>query len=335
MTCHAGAGEPPAHRRCRVGRRVGRLTVTERENSAVAAIRFDSDRLAELVRHVTDRDRYLAELVHEHRVLTTGQLTEVAFDNVYTANHRLTTLVRLRVLARARPRAPRGSAPYHYVLDAAGAYLLAAARDVDVAQLGWRRDRALALTSSPRLAHLVGANGVFTGLLGYARRHPGARLEEWLSEPRAAAATDNLVRPDGYGRWRQDGRSVAFYLEYDTGSEPLTRLQAKLADYAELAVATGQQVLVAFHLHSARREQEVQQRLHLPTGVRVVTHHRNCAGSPGDMIWLPRGDSARRRLVDCGRTPVTLRDIDRKAGGELFDAAWQADTDVAPIVLKA
>lgn len=43
-----------------------------------------------------------------------------------------------------------------------------------------------------------------------------------------------IVRPDGYGRWHQDGREVDFFLEYDRGTEPLDRLAAKLAGYRKL-----------------------------------------------------------------------------------------------------
>ena len=50
----------------------------------------------------------------------------------------------------------KASAPYHYVLDQLGAYVVAAHRDVDVEQVGWRRDKTLALPRTSRLTHLVG-----------------------------------------------------------------------------------------------------------------------------------------------------------------------------------
>ena len=62
-------------------------------------------------------------------------------------------LYELRVVDRFRPQRWRGSAPYHWVLDAAGAAVIAAEREVDVATLTWRRDRPLALQASTSLAH--------------------------------------------------------------------------------------------------------------------------------------------------------------------------------------
>ena len=60
------------------------------------------------------------------------------------------------------------------------------------------------------------------------------RLECWWSERRCAAIWGDLARPDGYGRWREQppgARAVTadFFLEYDTGTEDLPRLVAKLA----------------------------------------------------------------------------------------------------------
>ena len=95
-----------------------------------------------LASHLTDRDRYLCDLLAEHRVLTTNQITTVAFDSPISARHRLATLHRLRVLDRFRPFRPVGSAPQHYVLDALGAMVVAAERGLEEHELSWRRDRA-------------------------------------------------------------------------------------------------------------------------------------------------------------------------------------------------
>src|SRR5205807_81298 len=53
--------------------------------------------------HLTDRDRDLVRLVARHRVLTTDQIAALAFNNLTTARHRLTVLVRLGLLRRFRP----------------------------------------------------------------------------------------------------------------------------------------------------------------------------------------------------------------------------------------
>jgi Replication-relaxation len=137
------------------------------------------------------------------------------------------------------PTTPRAAPPYHYVLGPLGAAVLAARQELDPARLGYRRDRALALAHSQRLAHLVGVNGFFCALHRAARRHPDADLELWWSEQTCAARWGQLVRPDGYGRWREYQARVDFFLEYDRGSEPTQRLAGNLHGYLDLAAASG------------------------------------------------------------------------------------------------
>ena len=99
--------------------------------------------------HLTDRDRYLARLVADHRVLTTDQLCAAGFDSIITTRHRLGALVQIGVLRRFRPHQPTGSAPWHYLLGPVGAILLGA-EDRD--EKKWlpqiRADRQLALEGS-------------------------------------------------------------------------------------------------------------------------------------------------------------------------------------------
>ncbi|MGH3370331.1 MAG: replication-relaxation family protein, partial [Nocardioidaceae bacterium] len=59
---------------------------------------------------LTDRDRYLCRILAEHRVLTTDQMVDIAFDSAITARHRLGVLTSLRLLDRFRPYRPTGSA---------------------------------------------------------------------------------------------------------------------------------------------------------------------------------------------------------------------------------
>src|SRR5829696_498946 len=119
--------------------------------------RSAAERLAALAGRLTDRDRTLFRLLHQHRMLTAPQLTDLAFPSRNAAEHRLAILHRLGVVDRFRPHHTPGSAPYHYVLGPLGAALLAAHHDHDPlpAPLGYRRDRTLALAHSQRLTHLV------------------------------------------------------------------------------------------------------------------------------------------------------------------------------------
>ncbi|MHB1927828.1 MAG: replication-relaxation family protein [Acidimicrobiales bacterium] len=231
-------------------------------------------------------------MLFDHQVLTTAQVAQLGFDSDNAARHRLVILHRLRVADRFRPQSATGSAPFHYVLDEMGAAVVAAARGVEPAELGFRRERALALAHSPRLAHTVGVNGFFASLACAARRSAGAALTEWWPERRCAAQWGSLVRPDAYGRWAEGDSEVDFFLEYDRGTETTSRVEAKLAGYAELAAATGIATPVLIWAPTPAREASLRRALGRPA-VPVAT--AATATSPAGPVWLP-ADSRGPRL---------------------------------------
>jgi hypothetical protein len=217
--------------------------------------------------HLTDRDRELTRLVARHRVLTTDQLAALRFSNLTTARHRLAMLVRLGVLRRFRPHRETGSAPWHYVLGPVGAALLG---QEDRDERKWvpqvRADRQLALERSQRLGHMTGASWFFVALVRHSREHGGGELLRWDSERETAAYLDHYPGtgtsagpyPDGLGIWAEDGRDIAFLLEYDTGTEHLPQLTGKLTGYAEKARMPGGLVFrmpILFCFPTPRREQ--------------------------------------------------------------------------------
>ncbi len=226
-----------------------------------------AEHLGELSRRLTARDRWLAHLLLEHRVLTSTQIVQLGFGIPRTANLRLAKLYQWRVIDRFQPFAERGSAPMHYVLDLAGAHILAATWGFTPADLGYRHDRAIAISHSLRLAHTVAATGIYTALVAIAR-HSGPhspdsardgggsprQVTAWWSESRCACYFGTHVRPDGYGRWREAGRQIEFFLEYDFGTEPLAKVADKLADYHRLAHATGLVTPVLFWFPTPERE---------------------------------------------------------------------------------
>jgi hypothetical protein len=253
--------------------------------------------VAGLAGRLTDRDRQLCRLLHQHRVLTTPQLTDLAFGSRNAAEHRLALLHRLGVMDRFRPRHTPGSAPYHYVLGPLGAALLAAEADQEPAQLGYRRDRTLALAHSQRLQHLLGVNGFFAALARAAREHPEAALEVWWSEQRCTQQWGRLVHPDGYGRWRDQQARVDFFLEYDRGSEPHPRLAGKLPGYAELAHATGITTPLLLWLPSPAREAAARQAL-AGSSLPVATATPHPDHTPAGPLWLPlHASGPRHRLA--------------------------------------
>jgi hypothetical protein len=225
--------------------------------------------LAVLAAHLTARDQWLLAMVHEHKVLTSAQIHSLAFGGARTMRKRLVLLtVQLRVLDRFRPLVPLGTAPEHYVLGPAGAAWLAAAQGVNLKAFGYHRHRAHQIAASRQLAHTVGTNAFFTALAAGHRTDPvSGQLAAWWSEKRCLRLWSDLARPDGYGHYTlaapgtdpatATARHVRFFLEYDTGTEALTRLLAKLPGYARLAAATGRAGLVLFYLPSATREENL------------------------------------------------------------------------------
>jgi hypothetical protein len=266
-----------------------------------------TDRLLVLAGQLTDRDRAIIRLVHQHRVFTTHQLQQV-FGSQGRAEHRLRQLTDTSVLARFRPYTLKGegSAPFHYVLGNAGAAVLAAERGIELRRLGYRQDKALEIAHSQRLAHQVGVNGFFTTLVGYGRqrRRGAARLAAWLTERECNDRWGHVIRADGYGRWQEADREVNFFLEYDRGTEPLERLTAKLVAYGQLADANEIATPVLFWLPSSGREASVREALAREgrwSRVRflVATASPTLGAGPAEAAWLPlRQTWPRRRLIE-------------------------------------
>ena len=199
---------------------------------------------------------------------------------------RLAELYALDVLDRFRPQTWGSPTPFHWVLGPLGAALVAAETGAELSDLSWRRTLAHDLAASQRLAHLVGLNGFFCGLLRSARTRPGCALCEWWSERRCAREWGEVVRPDGYGIWTEHGAALPFLVEYDNGSEPLDRLAAKLPGYARLAAAAGHPNWVLFSFGSPRRERDARRALS-HRDVPVATAWRQPGTAPDAAIWLP------------------------------------------------
>ncbi|UJW31539.1 replication-relaxation family protein [Saccharothrix sp. AJ9571] len=80
-------------------------------------------------------------------------------------------------------------------------------------------------------------NDFFTSLIARTRHTRSTEaVVAWWSESRCAKHFGDLVIPDGYGRWRTGtgttAREVEWFLEFDTGTESLTKVGRKLAGYA-------------------------------------------------------------------------------------------------------
>lgn len=251
---------------------------------------------ARLTRRITDRDRWLARMLHEYRVLTTNQIAELAFPSYHAAATRLLRLYQWRVADRFQPLAS-ATAEFHYVPDVAGATLLAHEDGIDPRDIGYRHDRAIGIAYSLRLAHTVTVNGFFTALVAAARRQGATgELCAWWPEHRCRRYFGDIVRPDAYGRWQDLHGEIEFFLELDWGTEPLAKVTRKLADYARLADVTTITTPVLLAFPSARREASVRNALRAahaqlphPDAVPVATgsYTAKAADPAAERSWLP------------------------------------------------
>ncbi len=210
---------------------------------------------AALASRLTDRDRRIALDCYEHRVLATEQLRRLHFRAARTARERLQELRELRVLASFRPaeNPGKGSAPNHWLLDEAGALVVAAELDLERAELRWHRQAALAIASSSKLAHQLDVNEFFTRLTEEART-TGGTLESWWGERRARAALAGIVSPDGYGRLRLPEQArIELLLELDRGTEDHQRLREKARRYAKALPRSDLNAFVLLLVPSAER----------------------------------------------------------------------------------
>ncbi len=294
--------------------------------------------LLELAGRLTVRDRWLLAMLLEHQVLTRRHITRLAFDGERQTRMRLATLHGLGVLDRVHPNYSLVAAPLHYILGTGGAAILAAERGITVRDLGYRRDRLHALAHGVRLAHLVEVNSLFAALVHATRARPeGSGLVAWWSERRAAEVWGRIVRPDAYGVWAAGHRRLDVMVEVDRGTEPLTRVLAKLPAYGRLAEASGIVTPLLVWLPSARRETNLRAALRTsPPGVTVITAAPGPLTAPGadddlapaGKVWLPLHATGRVDLDALTRrygTPVhPTRPQDPPAGAA-------DDPDPAPL----
>ena len=239
---------------------------------------------------ITERDRAICSALHEHRVLTAQQLYELYFDSLDRARDRLAQLHQLEIVERFRPYRQYGSHPYHYLLDRAGALLLASERGIEPAELDYSRAKNLRLASSQQLRHQVEANGIVTRLAQSLRQTPDAALLEWRGQRRCSQSWGELVRPDGYLRLQLAAAQLELWLEHDRSTETHARLQEKLERYEELSLALEHPVTLLLTLLGDRREREVRRALRPSAEVHLLTttserHH----AEPLAANWLPAG----------------------------------------------
>ncbi|MET7808579.1 replication-relaxation family protein [Micromonospora chersina] len=246
--------------------------------------------------HITSRDRLLLQLLDDHQVLTTDQIHRMLFHARRTCQIRISELAALGLLERFRfARDGGGSQPWHWTLGHNGHRFQAAAHNRPEPTARTSRQTVQRLSANPHLTHLLTVNEFFVRLTAHARHHPEARLDRWWSET-LTTKQYRTITADGHGLWSVADATVGFFLEADTGTEPLTRVVAKLDRYAQLIRRGGPRYPVLFWLHSEQREEHLHRLLRGRPGdvpAATATHHND----PADAVWLPAGATGRVRLA--------------------------------------
>lgn len=276
---------------------------------------------------LVDRDRRLLALLAEHKVLTTSQVAAIEFASVRRAQDRLRRLRELGVVFAFRESYVRGgTSQTRFALGYLGARLIAAQRAERPPAPKAYAEGLERLGLWPKLDHQLGVNDFFCALA--AHRNPArlrdaasagvvSGLTQWWSEKRCAeffvkyqcGGPDIRLRPDGYGCWEEHGRAVRFFLEHDTGTESLSVVTRKIADYT--AFPTDAFGVLLFSVHSTRREVALRAALRrdqaggdpgvvIATAARDQGHVHGPAG-PVWGLWTSRGDDVvlcRYRLAE-------------------------------------
>ena len=262
--------------------------------------RVTADRLTELANHLTDRDREIALALHEHRILTSSQLTLLFFSGRRRAMDRLLFLYRQRVLDRFYPPRPfaLGKPQAHWLLDEAGAHIAAACLGMDRRALPWRqRDN---WSTHPQLAHQLEVNTFVTDLIAATLPHPALGVAEWWG---SGSAKEQM--PDGVALMPDAGILVstptgllAGLMEWDRGTESGSVLEHKLRMYSKASGRSGWRSCVLFVVPGTRRARTLEDAMsrvgssqygeEWPVFVATVPELREFG--PLGPIWQPLGE---------------------------------------------
>lgn len=258
-------------------------------------------KLIYLAPRVTPRDRQILVGLHAHHVMATGQLHRLYFPTSggRRCRERLLQLHRYELLDRFRPFPGRHVAD-RWVLAPLGAALVAEHQGLEPHELGFRQDRVLARAHSAQLRHTLGLVECLIATTQAARTGQDARLAIWESERECALRWGRYIRPDAYMRWCQGDAELDAFWEYDTGTEPLTKVQRKMAGYGRLARESRLPSIVLFAVHSQTREDHLARKLTSSVsdtvGAYLTTHARLGTQGPAEPVWRAAGTRSRERL---------------------------------------
>lgn len=271
-----------------------------------------------LLFRTTPRDRWLLAIIAEHRLMTVAHAHAVCFTGERRATARLRQLHQLHLTDRFRtnPLPGTGSSAYRYVLGPAGALLVAASHDMTPKQFGYDHAKLLRQAARADLPHSLACNSLLIALT-LAATAVGRPLGAWWDQDSCLPLWGDLIRPDAYAAFAPAPGGGAlpasgFFLEYDTGSEHLPQLAAKIDGYARFADTYAGCHLVLIHVPDPARELALHARLNQnPNAVRLpiatahgpvedtdAAHIRRLGERVTGPSWRPLGLDQRIAITD-------------------------------------
>lgn len=290
-------------------------SMSGRKSPAVSSRRSQRTFL-QLMTQLQPRDKVIAHLLAEHRTLTTQQITAILFPSHDACRQRLYRLRRRGFIDCFTPSRPGHAGRTHWVPGPLSALYVAYSLRQPPPTARALQERQGTLAASAHLHHLDGANQFFIDLITHARTRPEARLLRWWSTARTASALGRRVYPDGHGVWGHRDRQVGFFLEYDTGTEPISVLLDKIRTYRALHRDGGPDYPVLFWLPTRAREANLHERLKAlrRNGLTIATASRADTiasdEGPAGAVW----HLARNGRVRNGPERLSLADLPSSPG---------------------
>jgi hypothetical protein len=268
----------------------------------------------------TPRDRAILRDVLRHGQMTRAQIQRLHFRredgalaSFQAACRRLRLLTERGYLARIRLPAAEGSGPFVYQPGPDARWALG---DESGDPRPPRRRR---VRTAPALAHRLEIVDLYTALRE-GLEHDGGEIAQWLGESEArfqgtVRGRRVVVAPDAYCLWVWHREESAFFLEWDRGTESLTRLADKLERY-DLYYAQelyedhlgieGLRPRLLFVVPDAERDRRLRTWLarrlrerthpHLPTV--LLGRREPVLDDPLGRVWWAAGTQELQRLAD-------------------------------------
>lgn len=282
--------------------------------------RVSSRRVLDLASHLTERDLEILTLLYEHQVLATDQLALLFFSSVRRAQDRLLFLHDNGLVDRFYPARPfrQGKPHAHWLLDEAGALLVAARLDVERKQLGWQRRDDWG--SHPQLAHRLEVNRFVTDLIAATLPDPSMGVVGWWGQRTSQELLQDRyahVVPDAAVRVVTDRGPIDCLLEWDRGTEPASVLEGKLHQYRTYRWDWNRCSLL-FVLPTERRARTlyramttVDERYEKPPGawpILLCTAQEIAINGPLARLWRPADDEC---VLPLPITDLPVQNLDR------------------------